>query len=100
MAARSPAIPPPTIRCSVSRMNQKPRRSTQKTLKLAEQSCSARSVVSAGVVAISYPNTHTHMDPARIDVTTPSRAYTVAIENTLIDRLGQILEEVRAPERR
>jgi 3-dehydroquinate synthase len=40
------------------------------------------------------------MDPVRIDVTTPSRAYTVAIENNAIDRLGQVLEQVHAPERR
>ena len=40
------------------------------------------------------------MNPARIDVTTPSRAYTVAIEDNAIDRLGAILDEVRAPERR
>jgi len=39
-------------------------------------------------------------DPIRIDVTTPSRAYPVAIEDHAIDRLGRILEEVRAPERR
>jgi 3-dehydroquinate synthase len=40
------------------------------------------------------------MNPARIEVTTPSRAYTVAIEDNAIDRLQQILDEVRAPERR
>ena len=40
------------------------------------------------------------MDPVRIDVTTPSRAYTVAIEHNAIDQLGSILDEVRAPERR
>jgi len=40
------------------------------------------------------------MDPVRIAVTTPSRAYTVAIENNAIDHLGPILDEVRAPERR
>jgi 3-dehydroquinate synthase len=40
------------------------------------------------------------MDPVRIAVTTPSRAYTVAIENNAIDELGAILDEVRAPERR
>ena len=39
------------------------------------------------------------MDPICIAVTTPSRAYTVAIENNAIDRLGPILDEVRAPER-
>jgi 3-dehydroquinate synthase len=52
------------------------------------------------IVVISYPNIHTCMDPVRIDVATPSRAYTVAIENNAIDRLGQILEEVGAPQRR
>jgi 3-dehydroquinate synthase len=40
------------------------------------------------------------MDPVRIAVTTPSRPYTVAIENNAIDHLASILEEVRAPERR
>jgi len=40
------------------------------------------------------------MEPVRIDVTTPSRAYTVAIENNAVDRLGQVLEQVRAPARR
>jgi 3-dehydroquinate synthase len=40
------------------------------------------------------------MAPARIDVTTPSRAYTVAIEDEAIARLGAILDEVRAPRRR
>jgi 3-dehydroquinate synthase len=40
------------------------------------------------------------MNPARIEVTTPSRAYTVAIEDNAIDHLGRILDEVRAPERR
>jgi hypothetical protein len=40
------------------------------------------------------------MDPVRIAVTTPSRAYAVAIENNAIDQLGTILDEVRAPERR
>jgi 3-dehydroquinate synthase len=52
------------------------------------------------IVVISYPNIHTRMDPVRIDVTTPSRAYTVAIENNAIDRLGPILDDIRAPERR
>jgi len=61
---------------------------------------SAVSAVSALIVVISYPNIHTHMKPARIEVTTPSRAYTVAIEDNAIDRLGAILDEVRAPERR
>jgi len=63
-------MPPPTIKKSVSRN------------------------------VISYPSTHTRMDPVRIAVTTPSRAYTVAIENNAIDHLGPILDEVRAPERR
>src|SRR3979490_2821949 len=70
MAARSPAMPPPTIRKSGSRN------------------------------VISYPNIHTRMDPVRIAVTTPSRAYTVAIESNAIDQLGTILDEVRAPARR
>jgi 3-dehydroquinate synthase len=40
------------------------------------------------------------MDPVCIAVTTPSRAYTVAIESNAIEHLGAILDEVRAPERR
>ncbi len=51
-------------------------------------------------VGFSYPNIHTRMDPVRISVTTPSRAYTVAIESHAIDHLGPILDDVRAPERR
>jgi 3-dehydroquinate synthase len=39
------------------------------------------------------------MDPVRIAVTTPSRAYAVAIENNAIDQLGTILDELHAPER-
>jgi 3-dehydroquinate synthase len=38
--------------------------------------------------------------PIRIEVTTPSRTYTVAIEYGAIERIGQVLEDVRAPERR
>jgi 3-dehydroquinate synthase len=40
------------------------------------------------------------MDPVRIAVTTPSRPYTVAIENNAIDQLGQILDDIHIPERR
>jgi len=40
------------------------------------------------------------MQPARIAVTTPSRAYTVAIEEGAIARIGHILDEVQAPKRR
>jgi 3-dehydroquinate synthase len=40
------------------------------------------------------------MTPVRIDVTTPSRAYTVTIEDNAIERLGAILDEVDAPARR
>src|SRR5207302_5500152 len=39
-------------------------------------------------------------NPTRIDVTTSSRAYAVTIDDHGIDRLGRILEEVHAPERR
>ena len=49
---------------------------------------------------MSYPSIHTDMPPVRIDVTTPSRAYTVAIENDSIERLRVILDEVHAPPRR
>jgi 3-dehydroquinate synthase len=40
------------------------------------------------------------MNPSRVEVATPSRAYTVAIEDNAIERLGAILDEVDAPERR
>jgi 3-dehydroquinate synthase len=40
------------------------------------------------------------MTPARIEVTTPSRAYTVAIEEDAIAHLGAILDDVKAPPRR
>ena len=40
------------------------------------------------------------MDSVRIDVAAPSRAYTVTIEDDAIDRLGGLLDAVRAPERR
>jgi 3-dehydroquinate synthase len=38
------------------------------------------------------------MTSVRIDVATPSRAYPVTIEDNAIDRLGQILTELRVPE--
>lgn len=37
---------------------------------------------------------------ARIDVTTPSRPYTVTIEDDAIDRIGRTLDDARLPERR
>jgi len=40
------------------------------------------------------------MNPARIAVTTPSRAYPVVIEDNAIDHLAAVLDEVRAPQRR
>jgi 3-dehydroquinate synthase len=39
------------------------------------------------------------MTPVRIDVATPSRAYPVTIEDNAIERLGQILTELRVPKR-
>jgi 3-dehydroquinate synthase len=38
--------------------------------------------------------------PVRIDVTTPSRAYTVSIADAALDRLGRTLDELKAPARR
>ncbi len=47
---------------------------------------------------VSY---HPHpMDPVRIDVSTPSRPYTVTIGDGLIDRLGATLDAIGAPARR
>ena len=40
------------------------------------------------------------MPPLRIDVTTPSRPYSVTIEDHAIERLGQLLDAASAPERR
>jgi 3-dehydroquinate synthase len=40
------------------------------------------------------------MDPVRIDVATPSRAYPITIAAGAIDRIGGLLDDVRAPERR
>ena len=40
------------------------------------------------------------MPPLRIDVTTPSRPYSVTIEDHAIEHLGRVLDEVHAPERR
>src|SRR3954447_24643850 len=44
---------------------------------------------------------HPHlMDPVRIDVATPSRAYAVTIGDGLLDRAGALLDAVGAPARR
>ena len=44
---------------------------------------------------------HSHlMDPVRIDVPTPSRAYSVTIGDGLLDRVGRALDEIGAPARR
>ena len=44
---------------------------------------------------------HPHpMDPLRIDISTPSRAYSVAIGDGLLDRLGAMLDATGAPARR
>lgn len=40
------------------------------------------------------------MDPFRIDVATPSRAYAVTIHDGALDRIGRELDALRAPERR
>ena len=40
------------------------------------------------------------MNPVRVDVATPSRAYTVSIEDDAIDRIGTILDEAAVPRRR
>jgi 3-dehydroquinate synthase len=44
---------------------------------------------------------HPHpMDPVRIDVPTPSRAYSVTIGDGLLDRVGAMLDAIGAPARR
>jgi 3-dehydroquinate synthase len=44
---------------------------------------------------------HSHlMDPVRIDVSTPSRAYSVTIGEGVLDRIGELLDAVGAPARR
>jgi 3-dehydroquinate synthase len=40
------------------------------------------------------------MDPVRIDVPTPSRAYAVTIADGAVDRMRRLLNDVKAPERR
>jgi 3-dehydroquinate synthase len=40
------------------------------------------------------------MDPVRIDVSTPSRAYSVTIGEGLLDRVGELLDAIGAPARR
>ena len=40
------------------------------------------------------------MDPIHVDVTTPSRAYSVAIADGALDRLRSVLDDRRVPERR
>jgi 3-dehydroquinate synthase len=40
------------------------------------------------------------MPPVRIEVPTPSRAYAVSIEDSALDRLGQLLDELKVPARR
>src|SRR5882672_9723853 len=44
---------------------------------------------------------HPHpMDPVRIDVSTPSRAYSVTIGERVLDRVGELLDAIGAPARR
>jgi 3-dehydroquinate synthase len=40
------------------------------------------------------------MSATRIDVTTPSRSYTVLIEDGILDRMGALLDELKLPARR
>ena len=40
------------------------------------------------------------MDPVRIDVTTPSRAYAITLGDGAIDRLARVLDALRLPEQR
>ena len=40
------------------------------------------------------------MDPVRIDVATPSRAYAVTIADDALDRIGPALDELGVPTRR
>jgi 3-dehydroquinate synthase len=40
------------------------------------------------------------MDPVRIDVRTPSRAYSVTIGDGTLDRVGRLLDDIGAPARR
>jgi 3-dehydroquinate synthase len=43
---------------------------------------------------------HVHLNDVRIDVATPSRGYSVALGDGIIDRLGALLDEYRLPARR
>ena len=40
------------------------------------------------------------MPPIRIDVPTPSRSYSVLLDEGALDRVGQILDELKLPARR
>src|SRR5262249_46169094 len=41
-----------------------------------------------------------HMEPLRIDVRTPSRAYAVTLGDGMLDRARRLLDDLRLPERR
>src|SRR5947209_4707310 len=71
IAARRPAIPLPTI---------------------------AKSVESA---TECYPTSRARsMDPVRIDVSTPSRAYAITLGDGVLDRARRVLDDLHLPERR
>src|SRR5262245_7492521 len=47
-----------------------------------------------------YPTIRVSMPPVRIDVATPSRAYAVTLDDNALDRVGQLLDELKVPARR
>src|SRR5438876_5961283 len=51
--------------------------------------------------SLSYPIPRTHkMEPVRIDVATPSRAYTVTLGDGILERARRLLDDLHLPERR
>src|SRR5689334_9639291 len=47
-----------------------------------------------------YPTIRVSMPPVRIDVATPSRSYTVALDDNALDRIGLLLDGLKVPARR
>src|SRR5438132_1968480 len=57
-----------------------------------------KSVESVEADTECYPSIR--LDPVRIDVTTPSRAYAITLGDGAIDRLARVLDALRLPEQR
>ncbi|HZW73355.1 MAG TPA: hypothetical protein VFF43_07395, partial [Caldimonas sp.] len=53
-----------------------------------------------GVLSYHSLSAHPFMPPIRIDVPTPSRSYSVFLEDGLLDRVATLLDELKLPARR